>query len=202
MHRSALAMSAALLLLPLTSVVVGAQTGPSGQRHFGQATVEPAYDDMTGNLIYLLTPNNSPFPSKANSTASAPMYLVVYPTSSTVSPLNCTPTNCDHVQSLPPPLLMALGLTSVYPGGVVKGHDHLVGVAKSGGDFNVAWHVYLVLFTPKAVGDGAINTELVTKAAVDLAIANGDAVGPLDIPPPEGPVVFNCSIVSAATYNR
>ena len=29
----------------------------------------------------------------------------------------------------------------------VPGHDHLVGVAHTGGDFNVPWHVYVELFT-------------------------------------------------------
>lgn len=186
-----------------------ADPGPSGQVTFGQASVEPAYDDMTGGLIYLLTPIHAPFPSKANPIATAPMYLPMYPVNSTVSPLNCLPTNCDHVQVLPSGLVASLGLSSVYPngtistkygsftGGLVKGHDHLVGVAKSGGDFNVAWHVYLVLFTAKGVEDGAINQPLRTLQAVNAAIATGDAVGPID-----SGIVFNCSITSQATYMR
>jgi hypothetical protein len=192
-----------LSLAPLAS----ADPGPSGQVSFGQASVEPAYDDMTGDLIYLLTPNKAPFPSKANPIATAPMYLPMYPVGSTVTPLNCLPTNCDHVQVLPSGLVASLGLQSVYPtgtistkygsftGGLVRGHDHLVGVAKTGGDFNVAWHVYLVLFSAHGVTDGAINQPLRTKQAVDAAIASGDAVGPID-----AGIVFNCSITSQATY--
>ena len=39
-----------------------------------------AYNDSTGELIYLLTPDKAPFPSKANSHAVAPLYLIVYRT--------------------------------------------------------------------------------------------------------------------------
>lgn len=187
-----------------------AQASPvvSGQHAFGQVSIEPAYDDSTGNLIFLLTPIHAPLPSKANPVAWAPMYLPMYPASSTVSPLNCTPYNCDHVQVLPSGLVSALGLGSVYPtgtistkygaftGGLVAGHDHLVGVAKTGGDFNIAWHVYLVLFTPKGVSDGAINHELLTLAGIQNAMAAGD-VFPHAI---DSGITFNCSITNAATY--
>jgi hypothetical protein len=164
---------------------------------------------MTGNLIFLLTPMHVPVPSKANPVAAAPMYIPLYPQNSTVAPLNCLPTNCEHLQVLDSGLVASLGLQSVYPtgtistkdgtftGGLVKGHDHLVGVAKTGGDFNVAWHVYLVLFTPQGVSDGAINQHITTLQAMQAAIANGDAVGPIDTP-----ITFNCSIVSAATYTQ
>lgn len=200
-----LSLALTVFLAPLAL----ADPGPTGQVAFGRVTVEPAYDDMTGSLIYLLTPDKAPFPSKANSIATAPMYLPMYPTSSTVSLFNCLPTNCDHVQVLPPGLVTSLGLQSVYPtgtistkygsftGGLVKGHDHLVGVAKTGGDFNVAWHVYLVLFTPQGVGNGTINQPLRTLQDVNAAIARGDAVGPID-----SGIVFNCSITSEATYLR
>jgi hypothetical protein len=209
MRRWIVALLASLAMIVSLTSASWASAAPSGQVAFGQASVEPAIDDMSGNLIYLLTPNKAPFPSKANSVAWAPMYLPMYPVGSTVSPLNCLPTNCDHLQVLPEPLVTAMHLTSVYPmgtistkygsftGGLVKGHDHLVGVATTGGDFNVAWHVFLVLFTPKAVADGAINTQLTTDAAIDAAIAAGDAVGPID-----SGIVFNCSIVSATVYNH
>jgi hypothetical protein len=72
-----------------------------------------------------------------------------------------------------------------------------MGVAKSGGDFNIAWHVYLLLFTPHAVADGAINTHLTTLAAIGQAEAAGDVVGPID-----SGIVFNCSIVPATVYNH
>ena len=69
------------------------------------ATIEPAVNDTNGSQTFLITPNNSPFyDGSANPTApvpppfnkvSAPLYLVTYPTASTVdtgpgaSPLNC-----------------------------------------------------------------------------------------------------------------
>lgn len=181
----------------------------SGQVAFGQATVEPAYDDMTGDQIFLLTPDHVPFPSNANAVATAPMYIPMYPQGSSLTNFNCLPTNCDHLQVLPAPLLRIPGVASVYPsgtittkygtftGGLVMGHDHLVGVANTGGDFNVAWHVYLVLFTPKGVSDGAINTRLTTLSAMQSAIQAGDAIGPLD-----SGIVFNCSKVPETVYLR
>jgi hypothetical protein len=207
MRRWMVALLVSLALTVSLGSAAWADAPVSGQVAFGQATVEPAYDDTTGGLIFLLTPNHAPFPSKANPVATAPMYLPMYPTTSTVGVLNCLPTNCDHVQVLPPGLVTALGLQEVYPtgtistkygtftGGLVKGHDHLVGVANTGGDFNVAWHVYLVLFTPQGVADGAINQELTTLSAVQAAMAAGDAIGPID-----SGIIFNCSKVSEAVY--
>ncbi|HEY6957197.1 MAG TPA: hypothetical protein VI814_00050 [Candidatus Limnocylindria bacterium] len=154
----------------------------SGQRAFGQVTVEPAVNLADGSEIFLLTPNNAPFPSKAAAVARAPLYLPLYPASSTIpaDTLNCQPTNCDHAQSF------------VYP---IKGHDHLVGRAPTG-DFNVAWDVILVGFTPKGFGDGAINHRILTQTDLDAALTAHDVfeIGPV--------VTFNCSITSIATYLR
>jgi hypothetical protein len=207
MRRSLVALVASLALAVCLTPLAHASSGFSGQRTFGQVSIEPAIDDANGNQIFLLTPIHAPLPSKANPVAWAPMYLPMYPANTTISPLNCTPQNCDHLQVLPTDLVNALGLQSVYPigsistkygpftGGLVGGHDHLVGVAKTGGDFNVAWHVFLVLFTPQGVRDGASNTELLTLQSINAAIARGDAVGPID-----SGIVFNCSITSEATY--
>jgi hypothetical protein len=152
----------------------------SGQRAFGQVTIEPAIDDATGNEIFLLTPNHVPLPSNAAPRAHAPLYLVLYPAASTIDAnmLNCQPVNCDHVQ------------TFVYP---LKGHDHLVGVPHTG-DFNVAWDVVLVAFTEQGFADGAINNRLLTLEQVNEALAAGDVttIGPV--------TSFNCSITSATTY--
>ena len=49
-------------------------------------------------------------------------------------------------------------------------------------------------FTTKGVGDGAINTRIMTLAHVDAAILAGDVV-------PVSDVAFNCSIVSQAVYD-
>ncbi|GAC1327022.1 MAG: hypothetical protein NVSMB22_18390 [Chloroflexota bacterium] len=199
------------LALAYTAFVPRAMSAalPSGQTAFGQGTVEPAYDDSTGNLVFLLTPNHAPFPSESNPRASAPLYIPMYPQSSTVSAFNCLPTNCDHLNVVPSGLVTSFGLQSVYPtgtittkygtftGGLYKGHDHLVGVASTGGDFNIAWHVYLLLFTAHGVADGAANHEITTLPQIQAAIGAGDVVGPID-----SGIVFNCSVVSEATYLR
>ncbi len=152
----------------------------SGQRAFGQATVEPAVDYATGNEIFLLTPDHAPLPSKAAQRAHAPLYLVLYPAVSIIdaNTLNCQPVNCDHVQ------------TFAYP---LKGHDHLVGMPHTG-DFNVAWDVVLVAFTDKGFADGAINNRILTLDQLNKALTAGEVV-------PIGPVTsFNCSITSITTY--
>jgi hypothetical protein len=108
------------------------------------------------------------------------LYLVLYPTSSTIeaNELNCQPTNCDHAQ------------TFSYP---LKGHDHLVGMPHTG-DFNVAWDVVLVAFTPQGFADGAINNRILTLDQLNLAHNAGDValIGPV--------TSFNCSITSPVTY--
>jgi hypothetical protein len=208
MRRWLLALVAALGLAMVAGPLVHADPIISGQRAYANQSVEPAYDDVTGQLIFLKTPIHVAIPVHSNHNAWAPMILPMYPVSTTISPLNCTPQNCDHINVLPPDLVAAFGLQSVYPtgtintkygtftGALVAGHDHIVGVAKSGGDFNIAWHVFLVLFTPKAVADGAINHELLTDASIDAAMSHGDLV-PTEI---DTGIVFNCSIVPESVY--
>src|SRR2546426_5229918 len=90
-----------LTSLALTYAVdAGAQ---SGQRAFGQSTVEPAINDADGSTVFLLTPDKVPFPSQSNPRAAAPMYIPMYPVGSTIHPtaLNCQPNNCDHLNVLP-----------------------------------------------------------------------------------------------------
>jgi hypothetical protein len=190
----------------------------SGQTAFGQATVEPALDDATGNVVFILTPNGAPLPSKANPHAQDVMYIPVYPTSSTIpgAHLDCqtgagTGTgNCNHLQVLPfsnpvydPDPADRSGSSKAcqdYNGGrpctVYLGHDHLIGVPSTGSGFNVAWHVELVLFTPKGFRDGAIDSRITTLSDLDALVASGDAV----IAPT--PIVFNCSIVAQAVYDQ
>jgi hypothetical protein len=155
----------------------------SGQRAFGKVTVEPAIDSATGNEIFLLTPDNAPMPTNSAPRAHAPLYLVLYPESSTVdaNSLNCHPTNCNHVQTFPP-----------Y-GMPLKGHDHLVGVPHTG-DFNVAWDVILIAFSENGFKDGAIDRRILTLDELNAALAAGDAFS-------IGPVTnFDCSITSITTY--
>jgi hypothetical protein len=171
----------------------GSNVLPSGERLFGQVSVEPAYNDVTGSIIYLITPDRAPFPSKANTQhATAPLYLVEYPAGSNMGTLNCMgiPGNCpDH------DLEVATAATQIMPNvygndpTVLPGHDHLVAAPASGGDFNVAWEVVEVLFTNKA----AVK-HLTTEQEIDDAVKKGDAIT-VDLG-----FAFNCSVVPAATY--
>ena len=179
----------------------------SGQRTFGQASVEPAVDSSNGDAIYLLTPDKAPFPSKANPVATAPLYLPLYPVGSAVPAvdLNCQPTNCDHANVLPFPSVdygalagtdkRCMDFNGGNPCSPVEGHDHMVGVAPTG-DFNVAWHVKLVVFTHAAFLDGKINTRIRTLSQINTLYASGDVII-LDTP-----ITFNCSITSERTYER
>jgi hypothetical protein len=180
----------------------------SGQRHFGKVTVEPAIDLSNGSTVYLLTPDKAPFPSKANPVATAPLYLPVYPLSSTVpsGDLNCQPDSCDHVNVLPFPSPdygflpgsdpACADFNGGQPCSPLKGHDHLVGIASTHGDFNVAWAVKLVVFTHNAFVDGAINERISTLSQIQALVTSGDVVV---LPTP---VTFNCSSTSEATYER
>jgi hypothetical protein len=161
-------------LVACLSASSSAYAADSGQRTYGQVSVEPAIDLANGDTVYLHTPIKAPFPSKANEVATAPLYLAVYPLTSTLptSDFNCQPNNCDHVNVLPFPNADYVTLPGSdksctdFNGGNpcanVKGHDHLVGVAKTKGDFNVAWSVKLVVFTHKAFVDGNIHTRIKT----------------------------------------
>lgn len=165
---------------------------PTGETKLGQSLVEPAYNDATGTLVYLLTPTKSPFPTHTSPRAVAPLWLVEYPTGSTVGTLNCegVPGNCpDHDGAVAG--AAASIMPNVYGDGTI-GHDHLVGVASSHEDFNIAWEVIEVLFTSKA----AANNHLTTLAAIENAVANGDAIE-VDLG-----FAFHCSVVSVATYNK
>lgn len=199
-----LVLAGALVALA-AGLAVNSAAAYSGQIAFGNGTVEPALNGADGSTVYLLTPNNAPFPSNANQQhAVAPLWIPMYPQGSTVNAadLNCHPDNCDHLQVLPfvPPggVYQSGTITNKYgtfTGGLVVGHDHVVGVAPTG-DFNVAWHVILVVFTPKAVADGAINVRLSTVEQIQQAITNGDAF------PADTPITFNCSIVSPRVYTQ
>jgi hypothetical protein len=168
---------------------------PSGERLLGQSSIEPAYEDVSGRLIFLSTPIRSPFPTHTSEHAVAPLYLVEYPPGSTVGTMNCmgVPGNCpDH------DIEVATAATTIMPlvygtdPAAVPGHDHLVSGPASHGDFNVAWEVVEILFTNKAAG----NTELTTEEAVDDAIKRGDAIE-VDLG-----FAFHCSVVAAAAYFR
>jgi hypothetical protein len=166
---------------------------PSGEHDVGQSSIEPAYDDVTGTLTFLLTPLNSPFPTHTSTHAEAPLYIVEYPPGNTVGTLNCmgVPGNCPDHDGIVAGVATQI-MPSVYGtnAAAVPGHDHLVATPASGGDFNVAWHVYEVLFTSKT----AANTHLTTKSALDAAVAAGKAII-VDLG-----FAFHCSVVPSTVY--
>ena len=194
-RRSWISAAAALVacVLPLGGI---ADTVPTGERAHGNVTIEPAYNDYDGSIVYLQTPNrlaplgsNNPI-ANVNPHAVAPLYLVVYPPG-TAGTFNCmgAPGNCpDHGGAI------AGVATSVMPSvygkdpALVPGHDHLVGLPHTG-DFNAAWHVYVELFNP-----GATVTHITTLSQLKAAWAAG-ALLQLD-----SGITFLCSVVSESSY--
>lgn len=171
-----------------------ATTFPSGEVVVGKTVIEPAYDDMTGSLIYLSTPMGSAQhvnPVFAHNVA--PIYIPVYPVGAGDWTLNCahTPTeNCpDHGDGV------AAGAMTIMPsvyGKGVAGHDHLLGVAATGGDFNVLWEPVLVLFTSSQ----AAKTHVTKLKQLDDLAASGDVI---ESPLPQ--FTFPCAVVSAHVYS-
>jgi hypothetical protein len=171
-----------------------AQNLLTGEREVGQSLVEPAYEDMTGNLIYLLTPIHAPFPVNANEQAWEPIYIVVYPTSSagSVGVLNCMHRPQDNCPDHGPEVAAAAaGIEPAVYGGGVLGHDHILHApGPPGGAFNVNWEIHLVLFTNAA----AARTHITTLAQLQAAKARGDVI---DI---DTDTAFACAVVPATVY--
>ena len=166
----------------------------SGKFVGGGGSVEPAYDDVKGTIIYLWTPNKAKVHPNAHNVA--PLYLPMYPTGVGIDPASL---NCAHIpaDNCPDHGVGVAGaaqqiMPDVYGDGVA-GHDHLAGVASSGGDFNVIWEPTLVLFTSK----DAARQHITTDAQVEAAVNSGAAI---EVPLPEHD--FNCAIVGAAVYNH
>jgi len=178
----------------LTGTTIANAQLPSGERQLGQTIIEPGYDDRTGKLIYVMTPEGTPFPSHANAHAISPLFLVVYPNSAaaSVGTMNCAHEGGDNCPDHGPGIadLAQATVPSVYGNGV-WGHDHIMD-GPGGSDFNVTWQVVVVLFTNAA----AANAHITTEAQLDAAIDAGDAFTI------ETPTIFHCNLVSAATYAR
>jgi hypothetical protein len=189
-----LGLAAAASLVPFN---VLADSLPTGEHTLGNTAIEPAYDAYNGSLVYLLTPNrlaplNPTQPiNGVNTHAVAPLFLVVYPPG-TPGVFNCmgNPGNCpDHDGAI------AGVATSVMPSvygavaSAVPGHDHLVGMPRTG-DFNVPWRVYIELFTSTAAV-----THITTLSGLQAAWASG-AVEEID-----SGITFACPVVSAQAYN-
>lgn len=198
-RRPVAAFPLAVLMAAVLGMSPVAAATPSGEVTFGQTVIEPAYDDTTGTLVYLSTPKNAVVhPNFAHNVA--PIYLPVYPAGSavgTVSTLNCMhvpvencPDHGDAVAGAAMAISAANGFGSVYASGVL-GHDHLVGIASTGGDWNVLWEPVLVLFTNAT----AANEHVITLDQINAALAGGNAI---EIPLPS--LTFHCSAVSASAY--
>src|SRR5690242_5862042 len=165
-------LAGTMALAAAVGPTVAMASTPSGERLTGQVSVEPAYDDTTGKTVYLATPIRSPFPTHTSMHATAPLYIVEYPPSYPGFTLDCmgVPGNCPDHDSIV--AAVATGIRPQVYGtdpSAVPGHDHLVAVPASGGDFNVAWEVHEVLFT----NAGAANDHLTTDSAIDSAVASG-----------------------------
>src|SRR5579863_6601752 len=181
LHFGVLAVALGLAsVLGISSAASFASDLPTGETTFGQTTIEPAYNDATGALVYLSTPSHAHVnPNFAHNVA--PIYLPVYPIGSTVGTLNCEDTTTTTTENCPDhgPLVAGaamgisakLGFGSVYSGGVL-GHDHILGIASTGGDFNIDWEPVLVLFT----NSSAANTHVTTLAELNALVASGDAM--------------------------
>ncbi len=169
---------------------------PTGQVVVGQGTIEPAYNDINGSLVYLLTPNKAPMHANMDH-AVAPLYVIMYPTASAgaIGTVNCQHQPADNCPDHGP--LLAGLAESVFPsvyGAGVWGHDHILSAPPAPpaiGDFNFAWMPVAVLFTP-----GAAITHITTEAQLDAAVTAGDVI---EIP--LAAATFNCSVVSATVYN-
>ena len=186
-----------------TSLVTIPGTPPSVKFTGGGGVVEPAIDDANGNTVYLFTPNNAK--THANAHNVAPLYLPVYPVGSGINPasLNCAHMPADNCPDHGPGVAGAAKsiMPSVYgsldgtvPGGVL-GHDHLVGIASTGGDFNVIWEPVLILFT----NANAAKQHITTLDQINAALA-GPNPNAIAVPLPK--LDFHCSAVSAALYAR
>lgn len=220
MLRLMLRAAALISLFASAGLVFGASTSsasaPSGQVMYGNTsftqatmtfvggggTIEPAYNDANGTLVYLSTPNHAVVHPHGTAPHNvAPLYLVVYPVGSGIAP---TTLNCEHMttggavaDNCPDHGFLVAGAAmtiepTVYGAGVL-GHDHLVGIASTGGDFNVVWEPVLVLFTSVT----AATQHMTTLTALQTAAASTQVI---EIPLPQ--LDFHCSRVSAAAYAR
>ena len=177
-----------------SGVTVASPPLPSGERQLGQTVVEPAYDDRTGNLIYIMTPIGLPSPPFSDTHAISPLYIIVYPNSAAniVGTMNCAHNGGDNCPDHGPGIseLAQAVVPDVYGNGV-WGHDHIMN-GPGGSEFNVTWHVVIVLFTNAA----AANTHVTTEAQLEAALEAGDAFTF------ETPTIIHGNIVSGAAYSR
>lgn len=195
-------LTRAFLACALAAVATVVPTGasatalPSGEHYVGNTSIEPAYDYASGSIVYLLTPNrlaplgpNNPI-NNVNPHAVAPLYLIVYPPG-TAGTFNCmgVPGNCpDHDPTIARVATSVQPLVYGHDPSAVPGHDHLVGLPRTG-DFNIAWRVFVELFTSSAAV-----THITTLSQLQAAWSSG-AVAQLDTG-----ITFVCSVVPENVY--
>jgi hypothetical protein len=195
----------------------------SGDTVMGQWLTVPASDDVTGNTVFVLTPQKAPAdPTNTNPTAQKnQFYLVYYPVKSTIpaGELDCQTGavtgvgNCFDLRVFPfyisptydsnPGDANGTSAACVHWNGgqpctVYLGRDRLISVPSTGGDVNVVCQITAVFFTVQAFADGAINKRIRTVNQVLALAASGDVV----VVPTGSTFSFNCSIVPQATYAR
>lgn len=140
----------------------------------GQSVINPIYDWTVGDagpIIYGSRPMGpARWPAHPNVNAEMSLLVVVYPLGTTVTGLQCYDVPQENCPDHGPPIVGGAMqvMPSVYGNGVL-GHDHL-GAPAGKGAKGTAYAV-LVLFTSNA----AANTHLTTRAAVQQAVAAGQA---------------------------
>ena len=195
-RRYVLALTAVAAVGVLVGPTAAFAGSPSGEVAVGKTVIEPAYDAANGHLVYLSTPAGTAGHGHPNGHNVAPLYLPLYPTSaaSSVGTMNCQHQPMDNCPDHGP-LVAGLAksvMPSVYGAGV-WGHDHIVGIASTGGDFNILWEPIAILFTSSA----AANQHLTTLAEINTALSLHQII---EIPLPSA--TFSCSAVSAAVFNH
>ncbi len=194
-----LAMMIGAALVP--AIPAADSSTPSGQRVSGQSVLEPVYNaENSGEIGYIMQPEQAPQPLPANPMAWAPFYLVVYPVTSIVAttttllcqhqPVENCPTHGNNIANL-----AQAREPSVYGVGVA-GHDHLMDFP-GGSDFDIAWEPTVILFTPQGVLHGAVNEHLLTDKQIEEAISAGDAI---EVPLPTR--TFVCASIPEVLYDR
>ena len=167
---------------------------PSGERHIGKAIIEPGYDDRTGELVFMMAVETAPSQSHADAHPISPLFLVVYPSSAaaSVGAMNCAHQGGDNCPDHGPMFsdLARFSMPSVYGSGV-WGHDHVID-DPGYSEFDGERRIVVVLFTNAE----AANTHITTQVQLDAAIEAGDAFTVAT------PMVFHCTLVSAAAYDR
>ena len=201
---------AAVLFAAAVMLFSSSAFAQSGEVLQGGSTIGPVFDSATGNIVFVRQALGAPMPVNSNVNSMAPVYVVVYPLQSTVpdDSLNCQPTNCGHLNVLPFPDpdygfgsdTQCQRWNAGSPCSLVKGHNHLFGVASDGGDFKVPHYVKLVIFTHQAFAecvtnaDCAVNKAVTTLGQMQALVASGDVVV-LDTP-----ITVNLSVVPERTY--